>query len=235
LWNPASRQLLRRYRDGEAGIDGYAEDYAFLVFGLLELFQADGDVRWLDWAVELQAAQDERFWDPADAGWFSTTGHDPTVLLRLKEDHDGAEPAATSVSVLNVLTLAHLIPSDEATKRVERTLARLGPRIGNAARVVPMLLCGLSAWHGGLSQIVIAGAAGAESTRTLKRELAARFLPFAIVIPIEPGSKQDALAARLPFLAAMTAGGDAAAYVCREFTCQQPVTRADELAAVLSR
>ncbi|MGH9370137.1 MAG: thioredoxin domain-containing protein, partial [Vicinamibacterales bacterium] len=72
LWNPETRQLSRRYRAGEAGIDGYAEDYAFLIFGLLELFQADGDAKWLEWALALQDAQDGRFWDPEDGAWFST-------------------------------------------------------------------------------------------------------------------------------------------------------------------
>ena len=89
-------RLPRRYRDGDAAIEVYAEDYAFLVSGLLELFQAGGDPQWLEWALTLQAQQDDRFWDAQDGGWFSTTGEDPTVLLRLKEDYDGAEPAASS-------------------------------------------------------------------------------------------------------------------------------------------
>ena len=89
-------------------MDGYAEDYAYLVFGLLELFQAGGDPEWLQWALQLQERQDALFWDEVDGGWFSTTGRDPSVLLRLKEDYDGAEPAASSVSALNLLTLAHL-------------------------------------------------------------------------------------------------------------------------------
>ncbi len=160
LWNAKSRQLLRRYRAGEAGIGGYAEDYAFLIFGLLELFQADGDPAWLQWATELQAVQDERFWDPKDGGWFSTTGDDPTVLLRLKEEYDGAEPSAGAISVLNLLTLSHLVPSDDLHAKAERMLARLGSRIGAAARAVPMMLCALSAWHAGLSQIVIRRPAG---------------------------------------------------------------------------
>ncbi|HEX8028361.1 MAG TPA: thioredoxin domain-containing protein, partial [Vicinamibacterales bacterium] len=77
MWKPGSRQLLRRYRGGDAAIDGYAEDYACLIFGVLELFQASGDPQWLDWARELQARQDELFWDPESGGWFSTTGADP--------------------------------------------------------------------------------------------------------------------------------------------------------------
>jgi uncharacterized protein len=235
LWHQDTRRLLRRYRDGEAGIEAYAEDYAFLIFGLLELFQADSDVAWLDWALDLQAVQDERFWDAADAGWFSTTGADPTVLLRLKEDYDGAEPSASSVSVLNLLTLAHLVPSDEFAKKAERTLARFGPRIGAAARVVPMLLCGLSAWHAGMGQIVLVGDTTSDSARALQRELARHYLPFAVVMTASPGSSQDALGLRLGFIRAMTSpDGAAAVYVCRDFTCRQPVSSPDELAAVLT-
>ena len=96
---PSSQTLLRRYRDGEAAIDGYAEDYAYLIFGLLELFQADGD-------PDVAGVGDRRCSGgrtscsgiAVDGGWFSTTGKDPIVLLRLKEDYDGAEPAASSVA-----------------------------------------------------------------------------------------------------------------------------------------
>ena len=87
---------------------GYAEDYACVTFGLIELFQATGDPHWLEWALVLQRRLDELFWDPAEGGWFSTTGDDPTVLLRLKETYDGAEPAASSVAALNLLALSHL-------------------------------------------------------------------------------------------------------------------------------
>ena len=99
--------------------------------------------------VELQARQDALFWDEVDGGWFSTTGTDPSVLLRLKEDYDGAEPSASSVSVLNALTLAHLTDDPEALTKAERTLARYGPRAGRAARVIPLMLAGLSTWYGG--------------------------------------------------------------------------------------
>ena len=109
LWQPGTATLLRRFRDGHAEIDAYAEDYAYLIFGLLELFQADGDPAWLEWAVTLQRRQDELFWDDQDGGWFSTTGRDPSVLLRMKEDYDGAEPTASSISVMNLLVLSHLI------------------------------------------------------------------------------------------------------------------------------
>ena len=79
------------------------------------------------------------------------------MLLRLKEDYDGAEPSASSVSVLNLLALAHLTDDAEARKKIERTLGRYGERAGRAARVIPMMLAGLSTWHAGAMQVVVLG------------------------------------------------------------------------------
>src|SRR5439155_11050137 len=140
LWDPATGTLLRRYRDGHAAIEAYAEDYAFLIHGLLELFQADPDPAWLTWAIELQRHQDELFWDEKDAGWFSTTGRDASVLLRMKEDYDGAEPTASSISVLNLLVLAHLVDGASNpiartwTDRAERTIRHFGARLEQLGR-----------------------------------------------------------------------------------------------------
>ncbi len=234
LWSATEQRLLRRYRDGDAAIDAYAEDYAYLIFGLLELFQADGDPAWLEWATTLQAAQDRLFWDEADAGWFSTTGNDPSVLLRLKEDYDGAEPAAGSVSVLNLLLLESLVGGGAWITKAERTLARFGPRIGAAARVVPMMLAGLSAWHADHTQVVIVGPAGRDDTLALQREVGRRYRPFAAVVPVSPGSAQTALSDVMPFVGPMQMReARATAYVCRAFTCREPVTDTDALAAQL--
>ena len=236
LWLEAEGRLLRRYRAGEAAIDGYAEDYAYLIFGLLELFQADGDVRWLDWAIALQRRQDDLFWDADEGGWFSTTGGDPSVLLRMKEDYDGAEPAASSVSVLNLITLEHLVGGGGTwAPKAERTLGRFGPRIGAAARVVPMMLAGLSSWHADHTQVVIVGPPPAAGTHALRQVLNRRYLPFAIVIPLSPASNQQALAARLPFVSAMSMrDGRATAYVCRAFACREPALDPETLAAQLA-
>jgi uncharacterized protein YyaL (SSP411 family) len=150
MWDSAGARLFRRYRGGEAAIDAFAEDYACLIFGLLELFQARGDRSWLDWAVELQRRQDELFWDDEAGGWFSTDGRDRTILWRFKDDYDGAEPAASSVSVHNLQTLARLgaAPLD-AHDKIERTLKLSASRLTKMARAVPMMLAVLSGWHAG--------------------------------------------------------------------------------------
>jgi uncharacterized protein YyaL (SSP411 family) len=233
MWRSDDGTLLRRWRDGDASIEGYAEDYACLIWGLLELFQADGEAAWLTWARELQAQQDARFWDPEQGGWFSTTGRDPSVLLRLKEDYDGAEPSASAVAVLNLLTLAHLTGDADARSRAERTLGRYGERAGRAARVIPMMLAGLSTYHAGASQVVVLGTD--EEARPLAAELARHYLPFAVVIPVHPGPQQDAIAKLLPFAGAMRpVEGKATAFVCRDFTCREPVTAPEALADQLA-
>jgi uncharacterized protein YyaL (SSP411 family) len=225
--------LLRRYRDGEAAIDGYAEDYASLVFGLLELVQADGNPSWLRWAIDLQTTQDRLFWDDDDASWFSTTGKDASVLLRLKEDYDGAEPAPASVSVLNLVTLESLTGNSAWLEKAERTLARLGPRIGAAGRVVPLMLAGLSAWHAERTQIVIVGPRDREDTVALHREAVRRYRPFQVDIQVKPGAHQESLSAMMPFVESMgMRDGRATAYFCRGFVCREPVTSVDALAAL---
>jgi len=234
MWRDDSRTLFRRYRDGDVAIEAYAEDYACLVWGLLELFQADGDPAWLEWALALQRRQDELFWDDRAGGWYATTGADPAVLVRMKEDYDGAEPSATSVAVSNLIVLAHLTGDPTWRARVERTLEGLAPRMTGAGRSVPMLLSGLSAWHAGVQQVAIVGAEGDSGREALERVAAARFLPFAVVVPVAPGARQQRIGALAPFAAAMRMSDNrATAYVCRDFACQAPMIAPESLAAQL--
>ncbi len=235
LWDSTSRTLRRRYRDGDAAIDAYCEDYASLVWGLIELFQADPDPAWLEWALELQQRQDELFWDPIDGGWFSTTGQDASVLLRLKEDYDGAEPSAASITLVNLLSLVHWTNDQELMSRVEQGLGRLGDDVAGLARAMPLGLSALSTFHAGISQVVVVGAADDPATLALQRVVGNRYLPFAVTVGVQPGEQQARMAALLPFVQSMSArDGRPTAYVCKNFTCDAPVTTPDDLAAQLA-
>jgi uncharacterized protein len=229
MWNAASGTLLRRYRQGQADIDAYAEDYAYLVFGLLELFQADPDPRWFEWILALQSRQDELFWDESAGGWFSTSGRDPSVLVRMKEEYDGAEPSASAVSVMNLLVLTHLFENAQWNEHVDRTLRLFGTRLEQMGRAIPMMGAALSMHVAGLQQIVIVDGERSEGGDALERAAAALYLPFAISLRIGR-DRHAALGERLPFVAAMRPiDGRAAGYVCRNFTCRQPATSVDAL------
>ncbi|MDA1349646.1 MAG: hypothetical protein O3A47_12400, partial [Chloroflexi bacterium] len=151
-----------------------------------------------------------------------------SVLLRVKDDYDGAEPSAGSVSALNLLTLAHLDSDPAAVRTVEAALARFAGRWGQAARIVPLMATALAQYHTGLSQIVIIGAADRPDTLVLKRSLASVYLPFSVTMNIEPGLRQLTLAESLPFTAEMTmVDGKATAFVCTNFSCLEPTNDPD--------
>jgi uncharacterized protein YyaL (SSP411 family) len=225
MWDADRQVLLRRYRKGEAAIAAYAEDYAFLVFGLLELFQADGDGDWFDWAATLQRVQDELFWDEIDGGWFSTTGKDPSVLVRMKEEYDGAEPSASGVGAWNLLTMAQLTGEVTYQARAQRVLAAFGGRLRSLGRAVPFMASALSIAHAPPEQIVVVGPSDHDATAELWRAANRSFRPFATMVPLVPGPRQEALAPKMPWIAAMSMpGGQPAAYVCRDFVCEAPTT-----------
>jgi uncharacterized protein len=230
LWNESTRTLMRRYRAGEAGVAAYAEDYAYLVYGLLELFQADGDPSWLEWAMTLQLRQDELFWDDVDGAWFSTTGHDETVLLRLKDDHDGAEPAASSVALHNLLTLSHLATGStafddaRAADAIERVLRWAAARAAQHGRAIPMMMAAVSSYHAGVSQLVIVGDERDDDTRALLREASNGYRPAVVVVPVTPRHR-DELTRLMPWTGTMVTKDDrATAYLCRNFSCEVPAT-----------
>jgi len=232
LWNDERQVLRRRYRAGDVAIDGFAEDYACTTLGLLELFQSTGEARWLMWARRLQRIMDDRFGDAA-GGWFSTTGTDASVLVRMKEDYDGAEPSATSIGAGNLLLLAHLTGDDDAARAAGRAIASTADTLTRMPRAVPMMLAVLSSFHAGFAQVVVAGPRDGADTRALLDVVASVYLPSSVVVPYDPADQ--AMATELPWLAPLrTIDGRATAYVCRGFTCDRPVTDPAALRAMLT-
>ena len=224
MWNADAKRLLRRYRAGDAAIEAYAEDYAYLIFGVLEVFQATGDPQWLTWARVLQARQDELFWDGQNGGWFSTTGADPSVLVRMKEDYDGAEPSPTSVSAMNLLTLADLTAESAYADRATDAIASFGGRLEDQGRAVPLMAAALSTRIAGGQQIVIVGQRDSEDTKAMWIAANTKYRPFAVMTLVDP-SHQQALAAHMPWIADMNMiDNKATVYICRGFACDAPST-----------
>jgi uncharacterized protein YyaL (SSP411 family) len=230
MWDAENQLLKRRYRAGTAAIDGYAEDYACLIFGLLELVQSDADAQWLEWAVALQRRQDHLFWDSEGGGWFSTTGRDASVLMRLKEDYDGAEPSASGVGAWNLVVLAHLTGDTAYARRAEEVFAGFAHRLSTQGRGLPFMSAALSMARAEPEQIVVVGSGDSVETQALWRAVQRPYRPFTTVLLLEPGERQRRIAKHLPWtLDLTTREGHAAAYVCRNFTCEAPVLDPKEL------
>ncbi|MBV9126810.1 MAG: thioredoxin domain-containing protein, partial [Verrucomicrobia bacterium] len=194
--------MLRSFRAGASRIEGFADDYAFLIAGLLDLFAADFRPADLAWAERLQAAQDRLFFDETAGGYFNHSARDATVLLRMKEDHDGAEPAASSVAALNLVRLAALTGRvDERRARAAQTLRAFSAQLTRLSQAVPTMVCALVAHHTEPRQVLIAGARDAADTRALLRAARRDFQPDLTLLFSDGSDESRWLAERLPYLA----------------------------------
>jgi uncharacterized protein len=236
LYDESRKVLVRNFRGGKGTVAGFAEDYAFVVQGLLDLYEAGFDVRWLKFAIELQETQDRIFLDEKNGGYFSTSGQDKSVLLRVKEDNDGAEPSSNSVAALNLLRLAQLRGEKEYRERGEKTVKAFAGILGRAPTALPQMLVALDYSLGKPRQIVIAGEADKTDTKKLLNEVRGHYLPSATLVLADQSEGQKYLGEKLEAIRAMKkVDKKAAAYVCENFTCKAPVTDASKLRKLLAR
>ncbi len=234
LYDAPTRTLARRYRDGDAAIDGFLDDYAFLIQGLLDLYEASFDVAWLSWADRLQERQDALFWDARQGGYFSSGDADPSVLVRMRTYYDGAEPSANSVAAMNLLRLWQMTGREEWRARADETFGAFAPRFAQEPTAAPQLAAALDFSLSKPKQIVIAGQADARDTQALLRVVHARFLPHKILLLADGGPGQARLAQGLPFIESMAPReGRAQAYICEDYICKLPTTVPAEVARQL--
>jgi uncharacterized protein len=234
LLQPETGQLLRRYREGEAAIPGFLEDYALFTQALLDLYEAQFDRRDLEWAARLAEKQSALFEDSAGGGFFHSPAGDSSLVLRLKEDYDGAEPSGNSIAILNLLRLAQMTGRAEFRASAERALAAFAPRLARVPVALPAMLTACEFYLAKPRQIIVAGARDAAGTHELLRAFHTRFVANRIVLLVDTDETRRALAAGIPAIEAMQpAGGRPSAYVCRNYTCQLPVTEAGQLAELL--
>jgi uncharacterized protein YyaL (SSP411 family) len=234
LWK--NDTLRRSYRKGPGEVPGFSEDYAFLIQGLLDLFEADFQPQWLSWALDLQRVQDRLFWDASGGGYFSSAAGDAAVLIRMKEDHDGAEPAASSVAARNLQRLAEFTGRADLRERASKTVQAFGAVLERAPAALPQMLQSLSGLQTPWRQIVIAGDLSAPDTRALLAVVRRAHLPNTILLHAGSASGTKQLGERLEAASQMPAlGGRATAYVCKDFTCQAPVCEPEALEALLKK
>ena len=234
LYDSSRKVLFRNYREGRSAVEGFADDYAFFIQGLLDLYEASFDAGWLRFAIELQEIQDRLFFDNERGGYFSGTGNDPSILLRLKEDNDSAEPAASSVAALNLLRLAQIRNDAGSYECAEKTIDAFAPQIAHFASAMPQMLVALDLTLSEPRQIVIAGARDSADTRTLVAEVHRHFVPNKVLLLADGSDGQRYLEEKMEALRGMQpVDGKAAAYVCENFTCKAPVTDPKALGALL--
>lgn len=237
LFDNTSNELLRSYRQGPSTIKGFASDYAFLISGLLDLYETDFNPEWLRWARKLQDTLDLHFWDQEHHGYFSTTDKDPAILLRLKEDYDGAEPTPTSVATINLWRMGQLLHDTALLDHARHAIIAFIPRLEAQPFAMPLLLTAAALVEIPAIHLVIHSPDPKHpALAPLVAEARRRYLPQMVVIQIADAASREFFAPRHPIIDSLPADvAEPTAYLCENYACRLPVTKPEDLRMMIDK
>jgi len=223
--------LWHRWREGDTAVPGHLEDYAFVIFGLLELYAATHDLRHLEAALEYNAILERLFVDEAGGGYFMTAADAEALIVRPKELYDGAIPSGNSVQLLNLIRLARLTGRQELEQRADETARAFGSAIRRSPSSFAQALTALQLAEGDSVEIVVVGERSDPRTQALLEHIRSVYMPGRVVLLKEPAE-----AGRLARIAPFTkeqgmVDGKPTVYLCRNFACERPINSLDELKA----
>lgn len=230
-----SGRLLRRYRQGDAAHTGFADDYAYLVWGLIELYESTFELRYLEEALRLQQLMLDLFWDDKDGGFFFTAHDSEQLFIRDKEIYDGALPSSNSVAALNLLRLARMTGNTIWEEQVERLFRTFYHVVSDYPSAYTHFLHAVDFALGPSKEIVVAGDLGQEPTRKMVEVLQSTFLPNRVLLHAASGADGEKLAKLAPFVEDLRfSGGQPVVYLCEDHACRNPIRSVDELKQVLT-
>ncbi|MBV9678482.1 MAG: thioredoxin domain-containing protein [Acidobacteriaceae bacterium] len=221
MYDEQSGQLLRVYCEGEAGVSAFSDDYAFFAQALLDLFEGSGNGEYLRTAINLCERGLRQFEDEEGGGFFSTPEDAPDILMRIKDDYDGAEPSANSIAADVLLRLAHLTGNDDFRRRGERALRSFAPKLQAQPTMAPQMVVALGRWLAQPEQIVIRCAELDDEAREWLYRKRTPFAPYSTVLPLTDAAAET-LRGAAPFLSGLERKGRLTIYECRNFTCELP-------------
>jgi len=218
-------RLYRRWREGEVAISGFLEDYAFLVWGLIELYEATFRVRYLEEAFHLNRLMIELFGDKERGGFYFSGKDNEALITRQKELYDGATPSGNSVAALNMLRLARMTGKIDLEKEVEGLLRGFSSTVAEAPMAFTQFLNFLDFYLGPSQEIVLVGKPDWETTRSMTAAIQRKFLPNKVLLFRAEDDTGEKLADLCPFVEGMKSRDrKATAYLCEGFSCKTPLT-----------
>ena len=217
--------LFRRYRDGEARFPGHLDDYAFLLNGLIDLYESGGTIRYLQKAEALAQTMIAHFADSTHGGFFDSASDAKELLFRSKEQYDGAEPSGSSLAILGLARLSRLL-DQESLMEIARTAAGTAmDKFKQTPSAYPQLAVALDFILDRPMQVVLAGAPDSKEMQALHAELHTRFLPNKVILHADGGEGQAWLAQKMKAVKTISPiNGKAAGYVCENFACKLPTS-----------
>jgi uncharacterized protein YyaL (SSP411 family) len=225
--------LLRTYKAGAAKLNAYLEDYAFLIEGLLTLFEASGELRWFEAADNLTKTMIDEFWDEAEGGFFFTGQSHEELIVRSKDFFDNATPSGNSVAAEVLLRLGVLANNDDYRRRAVTIFRLLADQLQRYPAGFGRLLCALDFYLGTPKEIALVGDPAREETARLGAEIWRHYLPNKVIA--QTHQENPDIGSKIPLLRGrIQLNGRPTAYVCENFTCKNPVTDPADLASQLT-
>lgn len=226
-------KLLHRFRDGGAAIPAMADDYAFLISGLIELYQATFEIMYLEKAVDLNHEFLKNCWDTEKGGVFFTTDKGEMLLGRQKEIYDGAMPSSNSVTAMNLLNLARLTGNTGYEEKAAKLFSAFSSFLDKSPAGATYALSALMRAESTSSEVVICGDPGHHTTSEMLKTIH-RTLKQPHVVLLKTAGNSARLAAIAPFTENFPVTSTPAAYICQQFKCEKPVHSAEELRKLVS-
>ncbi len=225
-------RLLKRYREGEASLPAHLDDYAFMIWGLIELYESTFDAAYLKEAYSLNRTQIELFWDDTNGGFYFTSKEEEELLIRRLELYDGATPSGNSVSALNNLRLARITGDSHFEEVAKKIACAYSNELKQSPIAFTQMLIAMDFAFGQSLEIVIAGDSEAADTQRMLNALRKAFIPNKVVV-LHPLEEYQDIETMAPYIKEnKSIDGKATAYVCRDYTCQSPVTSSEEMIAL---
>lgn len=225
-------RLQHRWREGESAIEGNLDDYAYLIWGLLELYQATFQAEYLKAALKLNQTLTKHFWDNEEGGYYFTPDHAPQILVRQKEAYDTALPSGNSVQQMNLERL-YLLTGENNFRETSESLEKyFSPTMKQTPAAFTMFLSAIMFQTSPSFEVTILGEKDSLDTQGMLKALQKEYLPQVILVLKSSGD--DLIKELIPSLENKTmVGNQATAYVCGDGTCQAPVNTPEELINLL--
>ena len=223
-------RLLHRYRNGDAAIRAHLDDFAFLIWGLIELYQATFAAEWLGEALCLMQEALDHHWDEARGGFHITADDGEALIVRQKEFYDGAVPSGNSAALYDLVRLARMAERPEWEERAQELVDVAAGQLQQQPSGFTALFMGVDFALGPAQEVVIAGDPAAEDTQAMLQKLHAAYAPRTVVLLRQTDQDEPLLTRYAPFTSAHQAlDGQAAAYVCEQYQCEAPTTDPEAL------
>lgn len=230
LYDKENKILLHRYRDGDSRFDGTLEDYAYFIAGLIDLYEACFEIKYLELAIELNSLTIAKFYDNESAGFFDVVKGENDIILKTKDTYDGAEPSGNSIQIMNLLRLGYMTDNKELIEKAESSLKLFAYDLKRLPFSSPQMLCAMSLYLNSPKEIIFSGNLESEKLKVLINSVYETYIPNRVLL-----HASDELKNISKFISNIVSDGKKdEVYVCEDFKCNLPTDDLEKLKSLLN-